>query len=218
MTDIMLMLRQAQAQAHKAQSEENNSVATFFNSLANSKQSTNPTPQSMPIPIIKTNQMTLESIERNIPKISPSPLNHDTQNLTGSHNNKNDLANSPLAQFINSNNLNALKGAQEVKNSTNSLSSTVISCSKPTSVTTQTISKGMKETKTKETKLLITPNDLLSNGKSGGDKKLPKQQQQQKPEPLTQAQLMQSLKYLIDNDSDFTKKIHDAYIKSVNKK
>jgi hypothetical protein len=75
MTDIMHMLQQAQAQAHKAQSQEqNSSVASFFNSLANNKQSTNPTQQSMPIPI-KANQQsfTLESIERNIPKISPPP-------------------------------------------------------------------------------------------------------------------------------------------------
>lgn len=35
-----------------------------------------------------------------------------------------------------------------------------------------------------------------------------------KPEPLTQSQLLQAMSYLIKNDSDFVKKLHEAYLKS----
>ena len=38
-----------------------------------------------------------------------------------------------------------------------------------------------------------------------------------RPEPLTQNQLMQALNYLLENDPDFIRKIHEAYIKSFNK-
>lgn len=37
-----------------------------------------------------------------------------------------------------------------------------------------------------------------------------------KPEPLTKNQLMQALSYLIENDDDFMKKLHEAYLKSFN--
>lgn len=35
-----------------------------------------------------------------------------------------------------------------------------------------------------------------------------------KPEPLTQSQLLQAMSYLIKNDTDFVKKLHEAYLKS----
>lgn len=35
-----------------------------------------------------------------------------------------------------------------------------------------------------------------------------------KPEPLTQTQLLQAMSYLIKNDPDFVRKIHEAYLKS----
>lgn len=38
-----------------------------------------------------------------------------------------------------------------------------------------------------------------------------------RPEPLTQNQLIQALNYLLENDPDFIRKIHEAYIKSFNK-
>lgn len=38
-----------------------------------------------------------------------------------------------------------------------------------------------------------------------------------RPEPLTQNQLLQALNYLLENDNDFMKKIHEAYLKSFNK-
>lgn len=37
-----------------------------------------------------------------------------------------------------------------------------------------------------------------------------------KPEPLTRNQLMQALNYLIENDDDFMKKLHESYLKSFN--
>ena len=36
-------------------------------------------------------------------------------------------------------------------------------------------------------------------------------------EPLTQNQLMQALNYLLENDPEFIRKIHEAYVKSFNK-
>lgn len=214
MTDIMHMLQQAQAQAHKAQNkEQNDSVASFFSSL----QSTNQTrhQQSMPIPIKSNQSFTLESIERNIPKISPPPPNHDTQASTGSQQQNQDLmANSPLAQFISSNNLNALRGPLQEATTTNGSSQVVPGLKaltpqqQPPPPQAKPIANGAK---------LITPN-MLTNGSSSssskGERKQPQQQQQ--PGPLTKNQLLQAFKYLIDNDNDFTKKIHDAYLKSVN--
>ena len=44
------------------------------------------------------------------------------------------------------------------------------------------------------------------------------QQQQFRPEPLTHNQLIQALNYLLENDADFIRKVHEAYIKSFNKK
>jgi mRNA-decapping enzyme 1B len=38
-----------------------------------------------------------------------------------------------------------------------------------------------------------------------------------RPEPLTQNQLMQALNYLLENDPEFIRKIHEAYVKSFNK-
>lgn len=38
-----------------------------------------------------------------------------------------------------------------------------------------------------------------------------------RPEPLTSNQLMQALSYLLENDPDFIRKIHEAYVKSFNK-
>lgn len=35
-----------------------------------------------------------------------------------------------------------------------------------------------------------------------------------KPEPLTQSQLLQAMSYLIKNDTDFVRKLHEAYLKS----
>lgn len=35
-----------------------------------------------------------------------------------------------------------------------------------------------------------------------------------KPEPLTQSQLLQAMNYLIRNDPDFVRKLHEAYLKS----
>jgi mRNA-decapping enzyme 1B len=39
-----------------------------------------------------------------------------------------------------------------------------------------------------------------------------------RPEPLTQNQLIQALNYLLENDPEFIQKIHEAYIKSFNRK
>lgn len=43
------------------------------------------------------------------------------------------------------------------------------------------------------------------------------QQQTPRPEPLTHNQLIQAINYLLENDPEFIRKIHEAYIKSFNK-
>lgn len=40
------------------------------------------------------------------------------------------------------------------------------------------------------------------------------QQARSQPEPLTQSQLLQAMNYLIKNDPDFVRKLHEAYLKS----
>lgn len=53
-------------------------------------------------------------------------------------------------------------------------------------------------------------NTTNGNGMTSGvDKK------QSPSEPLNKNQLMQALKYLINTDDDFAKKIHEAYLKSL---
>lgn len=42
-------------------------------------------------------------------------------------------------------------------------------------------------------------------------------QQAPRPEPLTHNQLIQAINYLLENDPDFIRKIHEAYVKSFNK-
>ncbi|CAO1411065.1 unnamed protein product [Diamesa tonsa] len=63
---------------------------------------------------------------------------------------------------------------------------------------------------------LITPSMFQSSLNT--DDKVINQQQQNRPEPLTQDQLLQALNYLIENEPDFLTKLHEAYIKSFNKK
>lgn len=67
---------------------------------------------------------------------------------------------------------------------------------------------------------LITPS-MFQSSLNIDDKTINSQQQQHhqiRPEPLTQDQLLQALNYLIENESDFLTKLHEAYIKSFNKK
>lgn len=65
---------------------------------------------------------------------------------------------------------------------------------------------------------LIAP--TMFQASNAEEKMIPQQQQQQqfRPEPLTHNQLIQALNYLLENDADFIRKVHEAYIKSFNKK
>jgi hypothetical protein len=199
--DIMALLKSAQTVYNSQQQDghpTNNSVATFFNQCAGAP--------TQPIPIQIQQNMTLESIERNLPaKISPPNL--DT------HNNNHDLANSPLAKFLNASNYNAPPPKPE--NGSNGV--ILVSGSKglvpPGFNTTMPppMSNGTKETK------LITPAMLTSNASNNNGTAMNGSSLEKKmlPEPLNKIQLVQALKFLIDNDEDFTKKIHDAYVKSL---
>lgn len=67
----------------------------------------------------------------------------------------------------------------------------------------------MKETK------LITPAMLQTASIKEIIREEANKKQQLQPEPLNKNQLMQALKYLINNDDEFSKKVHDAYLKSM---
>ncbi|CAG9803392.1 unnamed protein product [Chironomus riparius] len=224
MTDIISMLAQAQnkAQNENNSRQQNDSVASFFNSISKQPSTNNST---LPIQI---KQNTLESIERNVIP------NQDTQNNNASHNDL-QTANSPLAMFLNSNNFNTVRTVQETKNSALTNASKV-----QNPVTTQAFNsilqsqqkqqqqqslpmKNKKNTSSngtasgaKETTKLITPNMLVqSNNNNTNNNNINIKGDKKQPEPLTKNQMIQALKYLIDNDDDFTKKVHDAYLKSL---
>lgn len=216
MTDIISMLAQAQnkAQNENNSRQQNDSVASFFNSISKQPSTNNST---LPIQI---KQNTLESIERNVIP------NQDTQNNNNaSHHNDLQTANSPLAMFLNSNNFRTVQetnSAPKVQNPVPPQAYNTIlqqQHQQPLPIKNKNISSNGNGGTGKETTKLITPNMLVqsnNNNKNnnninikGGDKK-------QQPEPLTKNQMIQALKYLIENDDDFTKKVHDAYLKSLN--
>lgn len=111
------------------------------------------------------------------------------------------LANSPLAQFFNSNNFNHAPPRQpaEVKVKAPKEKTNGQKVSAPPGFKAQP----PKNLLAKETKL-ITPTMFASNS----EKKPPA------AEPLTKNQLFQALNYLIENDDEFMKKVHEAYVKS----
>ena len=159
----------------------------------------------------------------------------DTQNNNASHNDL-QTANSPLAMFLNSNNFNTVRTVQETN------SSALVNASKVQNpVTSQAFnsimqshqkqqqqqSLPMKNKKNassngtasgaKETTKLITPNMLVqsNNNNNTNNNNINIKGDKKQPEPLKKNQMIQALKYLIDNDDDFTKKVHDAYLKSL---
>jgi hypothetical protein len=223
MTDIISMLAQAQnkAQNENNSRQQNDSVASFFNSI--NIQSTNNS--TLPIQI---KQNTLESIERNVIP------NQDTQNNNASHNDL-QTANSPLAMFLNSNNFNTVRTVQETNSSLGSASK-VQNPNTPQAFNAIRQSQQQQQQKmpkknnnlssngtasgAKETTKLITPNMLvqqsnINNNTNNNNNINIKSDKKQQPEPLTKNQMIQALKYLIENDDDFTKKVHDAYLKSL---
>lgn len=114
---------------------------------------------------------------------------------------------SPLAQFLNSNNFNNTvpqpKTAVEPK-FREKMNGQKISAP-PGFNTKMQPQKNLLANK--ETKL-ITPTMFVPSNNNNNEKKVPV------PEPLTKNQLLQALNYLIENDDEFMKKIHEAYIKS----
>lgn len=197
------MLKSAQSDYNSRHMEgsANNSVSAFFNQCAAAP--------SQPIPIQIQQNMTLESIEKNLPaKISPPNDTHL------SNYNSNDLANSPLAKFLNSSTFNAPK--QDNGNNGVILVSgnkTLVPPGFNTSQPPMATTNGTKETK------LITPAMLTSNAINNNHSAASSNGSMEKkiqPEPLNRNQLGQALKFLIDNDEDFTRKVHEAYLKSMN--
>ncbi|XP_070508679.1 GATA zinc finger domain-containing protein 8-like [Chironomus tepperi] len=218
MTDIISMLAQAQnkAQNENNSRQQNDSVASFFNSISKQPSTNNST---LPIQI---KQNTLESIERNVIP------NQDTQNNNASHNDL-QTENSPLAMFLNSNNFNTVRTGQETNSSALGSASKVQNTATPQAYNkiiqsqqplpiknNKNISSNGTASGAKETTKLITPNMLVqSNNNNTNNNNINIKGDKKQPEPLTQNQMIQALKYLIENDDDFTKKVHDAYLKSL---
>lgn len=55
---------------------------------------------------------------------------------------------------------------------------------------------------------LVTPNMLLKSSNEVNNK----QNHTQKQQPLDSQQLLQALKYLLENDAEFVRKIHETYV------
>lgn len=119
-------------------------------------------------------------------------------------------ANSPLAQFFNSNNFNNAAPRQVAVESRPPPPREMMNGQKisapPGFNTKVQPQKNLLSNASKETKL-ITPT-MFAPSSSISEKKL------SVAEPLTKNQLLQALNYLIENDEDFIKKVHEAYIKS----
>lgn len=118
---------------------------------------------------------------------------------TGQHNN---VANSPLAQFLNSNNLNNMSQRPTPQSDVKNEKQNGHKISAPPGFKSQPQRNLLAS---KETKL-ITP--VMFAPSNINEKKLAV------AEPLTKNQLLQALNYLIQNDEEFMLKVHEAYIKS----
>jgi hypothetical protein len=217
--DIFSMLNKAQSDYNQQQ----NSVAAFFRQAgSNNPNNNNNVARSMPMPISSLPPMqnlnSLEQIERQIRTSPPSnrkcgagicwifadifAVTEDSQNNNNGNGLQpsqrgNNLANSPLAQFFNSNNFqNAPRPDVKAPPKEN----------KPMNGQQPKVGAppGFRTQQKKETKL-ITPTMLAAPS----EKKPPAT-----AEPLTKNQLLQALNYLIENDDDFMLKVHQAYIKS----
>lgn len=123
---------------------------------------------------------------------------------------QNHQANSPLAQFFNSNNFNNAAHRQAAVESRPPPSREMMNGQKisapPGFNTKIQPQKILLANTNKETKL-ITPT-MFAPSNNGIEKKA------SGAEPLTNNQLLQALNYLMENDEDFIKKVHEAYIKS----
>lgn len=235
--DIYSMLNKAQTEYNQQQ----NSVAAFFMQASNGGVNNKNHPsRSMPLPINSVNS--LEQIERQIRTSPPQNrksstsdwlqmsakscftfywfapdsyhINNNNQhhNVLQAHPQHQQQANSPLAQFFNSNNMN--NGQQqrqaapvEAKPVREKMNGQKISAPPGFNTKVQPQKNGLlmngggKETK------LITPTMFAPSNNNN----------EKKPtiaEPLTRNQLLQALNYLIENDDEFMKKVHEAYIKS----
>lgn len=137
-----------------------------------------------------------------------------------------ELGSSPLATFLNSSNLPPSKNmSQSLLNATDvsELESrqkplNLLLRSKPESVSNTTPNKPalllpsmFTSTSSSSSTLESKSNNIAPFTNKNHNNIL---QEMSKPEPLTQSQLLQAMSYLIKNDPDFVRKLHEAYLKS----
>lgn len=156
------------------------------------------------------------------------------------------LGTSPLATFINSNNLSGLPKATPDKLPSNNSGPTDVSSIEMRQQPLHHLLR-MTDTQTPEKPALMAPTMFAATTSSTNPNVLFKPtttiepqatlptvqsstsssfnhthhvssevatQSRNQPEPLTQSQLLQAMNYLIKNDPDFVRKLHEAYLKS----
>jgi mRNA-decapping enzyme C-terminus len=141
-----------------------------------------------------------------------NPTTTNTQNGNGLQTAQPNLANSPLAQFFNSNNLNNAHQARQGYVDVNvepAAREYPPKVSAPPGFNTRVQPQKHLLNGSKETKLITPAMFAASNNNSAHNDKKPSV-----AEPLTKNQLLQAMNYLIENDDEFMKKVHEAYIKS----
>jgi mRNA-decapping enzyme 1B len=140
-----------------------------------------------------------------------------------------EMGTSPLATFLNSSNLTAQRGVGPILKAKAVDVSEIESTQQPlhellkkseqqqnTSINSSANSNSMNTTPGKPA--LMPPTMFQSSTSKVRSNNLDSSQtnnnHHQIPEPLTQNQLIQAIDYLIRNDPDFIKKLHEAYLKS----
>jgi len=203
--DIFSMLNKAQNEY-----QQQNSVAAFFQQASNGgaiHHNNNVPVRSMPMQINSLNS--LEQIER---QIKTSPPYQDSQNfsknnvnLQTSQSQHTEAGNSPLAQFLNFNNFsNVPRPLAGIDMNAPRETTNGHKISAPPGFSSK-VQPQKNLLVNKETKL-VTPTMFAPS--SNNEKK------SSVPEPLTKNQLLQAFNYLLENDEDFMKKVHESYIKS----
>lgn len=143
-------------------------------------------------------------------------ISEDTQNNNASQNDLS-MANSPLAKFLNSKNY--VRTTMQEEDGTVLMTQTIKGKDPVTGIPTfSTILQSMPaKNLPKETTKLITPNMLTqsNNANNNISNNANNNLADKKPEALTKNQILQALKYLIEYDDDFSKKVHEAYLKSL---
>lgn len=163
-----------------------------------------------PAPILAASLVNSTSTTPHKPALMPptmfkSTLNTSTGGSVGSNANKSTIIATNAKNTNNSSSTNAV-----VTNSVQSVANTI---KKEPSTIPNAINKSQKRNTVVQHQQQNQQSSVVGGSNSGGGGGA-HQPIITKPEPLTQTQLLQAMSYLIKNDPDFVRKIHEAYLKS----